>query len=292
MLFAGWPHIHHSTMALEMRHWDLRKDNDWTIHLYFTFFNEQFRGKHWHAHFAQAQAIGMHVLFNGPIILRVDSCNNTFLDFSCLIYAPILVKLLGKSGFQKSATTGPHVKSPSKKNVQEPRSTVVFDGIPKASQSPIRISPRSTRLPVAMSASKKTVVTVAFYDQGYSFKCLCHNGPVLRYYPFHTINMIVSEGFDGRPITRNPDSPNSSFNVFHQTGKILIRQFCMEQRNKLIYIYSKCWPQNGQPLFQCKNHWVFLGNVKSSYEHGGNCGIQKILSINPWKQFSTSQRIG
>lgn len=76
------------------------------------------------------------------------------LDFSRLIYAPILVKLLGKSGFQKSATTGPHVKSPLKKIVQQPWSIVVFDGIPKASQSPIRISPRSTRLPVATSASK------------------------------------------------------------------------------------------------------------------------------------------
>ena len=74
------------------------------------------------------------------------------------------------------------------------------------------------------------------------FNGLCHNGPVLRYYPFRTINMIVSEGFEGRPITRNPDSPNSYFNVFHQTGKILIRQFYMEQRNKLIY--SECWPQN------------------------------------------------
>lgn len=81
-------------------------------------------------------------------------------------------------------------------------------------------------------------------NQGYSFKCECGNCPVLRYYPFHTIKMIVSEGFEGRPITRNPDSPNSYFNAFHQTGKIPIRQFCMEERNYLIYIYSKCWPQN------------------------------------------------
>ena len=83
----------HSSFNYGTRNEALRSEEKYIIFeqsIYFTFFKEQFRGKHWHAHFSQAQAIGMHVLFNGPIILRgflQQHISTSNLDFSRLIYS-------------------------------------------------------------------------------------------------------------------------------------------------------------------------------------------------------------
>jgi len=79
-------------------------------------------------------------------------------------------------------------------------------------------------------------------NQGYSFKCECGNCPVLRYYPFRTILRHDRFWRTWGPSNHKKSRFSELIVQCFWPNWENMRQFYMEQRNKLIY--NKLWPHN------------------------------------------------